>query len=171
MDCTGSEEWLIQANDMKRLVLYSAMVLLVIGCRDKPKVSREERNKAFNRALDFSEVAFFERDYPKAYLLVSKDCKATFEEFCGGIDKVHPKGFPTSIKAIEYEPVPGEEKIKIYLYGRNNDQKFYYQLVMQRMEKLDYKVLSLERSSHRYPTSKLRERLRTISPVIRYKKR
>ena len=171
MDCADGEERLIQANDMKRLVLYSAMVLLVIGCRGKTEVGREERNKAFDRALDFTEVAFFERDYPKAYLLVSKDCKATFEEFCGGIDKVHPKGFPTSIKAIEYESVPGEEKIKIYLYGRDDGQKFYYLLVMQQTEKMDYKVLSLQRSSHRYPTSKLRERLRTISPVIRYKKR
>ena len=156
---------------MKKLVLYSAMVLLVIGCRDKTKVGRDERNTAFDIALNFAEAAFFQRDYGKAYLLVSEDCNATFEEFSSGIEKIHPKGFPTAVRATEYEPVPGEEKIKIFLHGRGDDEEFYYRFVMQGTKERNYKVFSLERADGPYPPSELRERLKTILPVIRYKKR
>ena len=156
---------------MKNLVLYSAMVLLVIGCKGKTKVGRDERNMAFDRALDFAEVAFFQRDHVKAYLLVSEDCYATFEEFGSGIDKIHPKGFPTAVRATEYEPIPGEEKINIFLYGRGDDEEFYYRFVMEGTKERNYKVFSLACADSPYPPSELRERLKTILPVIRYKKR
>ena len=155
---------------MKKLVLYSAMVLLVIGCKPKTKaVGRDERNMAFNCALNFAEVAFFQQNYRKAYLLISEDCKKTFEEFCSGIDNLHPKGFPIAVRATEYEPIPGQEKINIFLYGKNSDEEFYYRLVMQGACETSYKVFFLERAPGPYPPSKLRERLITIVPVIRYK--
>jgi len=163
---------LLRINNMKQLILYSAMVLLVISCKPKTEViGREERNKAFDRALDFAEVAFFQQDYRKAYLLVSKDCNATFEEFSSSVDKVHPKGFPSLIRATEYEPIPGQEKINIFLYGRSGDEEFYYRIVMTGTKEKDYKVLSLNRANSPYPPSKLRQRLVTIVPVIRYKDR
>ena len=147
------------------------MALLVIGCKGKTKVGRDERNMAFDRALDFAEVVFFQRDYKKAYLLVSEDCKARFEEFSSGIEKLHPKGFPVTVRATEYEAVPGEEKIKIFLYGRSDDEEFYYRFVMEGTKEADYKVFSLGRADSPYPPSELRERLKTIYPVIRYKRR
>lgn len=172
MGIVNSESyWFIRANDIKKLVLYSAMLLLVVGCKGKREVGRDERNMAFDRALDFAEVAFFQRDYVKAYLLVSEDSKATFEEFSSGIDKMHPKGFPTAVRATEYEPVPGEEKINIFLHGKGDDEEFYYRFVMEGTKERNYKVFSLVRADGPYPPSELRERLRTILPVIRYKKR
>ncbi|MHC4571064.1 MAG: hypothetical protein ACYS0C_03160 [Planctomycetota bacterium] len=155
---------------MKKFIFYSAMVLMVIGCKPKTKVGRDERNMAFDRALDFAEVVFFQQNYKKAYLLISKDCEETFEEFCSGIDKLHPKGFPIAVRATEYEPIPGQEKINIFLYGGNGDEEFYYRLVMEGTCERSYKVFSLERAGGPYPPSELRERLITISPVIRYKK-
>jgi hypothetical protein len=161
--------WLIGVDTVKKLVFYLAIVLLISGCKYK-KIGRDARNTAFQRALDFSEFAFLERDYEKAYLLVSKDCNATFEEFSSGIDKIHPNGFPVSIKAGEYESITGEEKINIYLFGRNYNEKFYYRFVMQRTEEDDYRVLSLHRSNTRYPRSKHTQKLITIVPVVRYNK-
>jgi len=155
---------------MKKFVFYSAMVLMVIGCKPKAKVGRDERNMAFDRALDFAVFAFFQHNYRKAYLLISEDCEETFEEFCGGIDKLHPKGFPITVRATEYEPIRGQEKINIFLYGRNGNEEFYYRFVMKGTCETSYKICSLERAAGPYPPSKLRERLITIAPVIRYKK-
>ena len=163
--------WFVKADDMKKVVLYSAMVLLVVGCKGKTKVGRDERNMAFDRALDFAEAAFFQRDYKKAYLLVSEDCNATFEEFSSGIEKIHPKDFPVIVRATEYEAVPGEEKIKIFLHGKGDDEEFYYRFVMEGTKEANYKVFSLVRADGPYPPSELRERLKTIFPVIRYKRK
>jgi hypothetical protein len=157
---------------MKKFVLYSAIVLLVIGCKPKTKVGRDERNMAFDGALDFAEVAFFQQNYRKAYLLVSEDCEKTFEEFSSSIDKLHPRGFPTAVRAMEYEPIPGQGKFDIFLNGRNYaGEEFYYRLVMQGTCETNYKVFFLERSAGPYPPSKLRQRLITIAPVIRHKQR
>jgi hypothetical protein len=155
---------------MKNLILCMSIVLLVIGCKPKTKVvDRDERNMAFDAALDFTEAALLQHNYQKAYLHVSKNNGMTFEEFGSSIDRIHSKGFPVSIAAGEYEPVPGQEKINIFLYGRNGDESFYYLVVMDGTKKTSYRVFSLQRSDGPYPPNELRQRLRTILPVMRYK--
>lgn len=145
---------------MKKLVLYSLMLLSILGCKPKIRIIHHDEDMAADRALEFAEVGFVQQDYTKAYFLLAENGKMPFQKFSNVIGQIHPNGFPTAIKAIEYEPMPGQEAMNIFLYGEDSGEKFYYRVVMQGTKEADYKVFAFYRGNGPYPPSKLRQPLK-----------
>ena len=56
--------------------------------------------------------------------------------------RLHPRGFPTTVTAKEYQPMPGENALWIYLNGQNPEM--HYRLTMEATASGDYKVLTID---------------------------
>lgn len=67
---------------------------------------------------------------------------------------MHPKTFPSRVSATEYEPMPGQKSMLIYLQGSGSGEEFYYRLVMAGDASSGYRVSGLYRGSQPYPPSK-----------------
>jgi hypothetical protein len=64
------------------------------------------------------------------------------------------------LMATDFEPMPGQTAMSIYLTGKNDNEDFYYRLVMQGTTQTGYTVSGFYRGSTAYPASKLRQTLR-----------
>jgi len=57
---------------------------------------------------------------------------------------MHSRGYPTKVTAKEFQPMPGENAIWIYLVGQNSEDQFGYRLTMESDDHGDYKVLTFD---------------------------
>jgi hypothetical protein len=73
-----------------------------------------------------------EQNYHAAYMMAREQDRATLseEQFVAILKQTHPTGFPVSVVATEYQPVPGQPAIEIFLQGRNEKEAFYYRVPM-----------------------------------------
>jgi hypothetical protein len=106
-------------------------------------------------------AALIERDFQKAYGWFGDSGKtvASLDQFTDALKRSHPAAFPLSVNAIEYEPIPGQRGMNIYLYGENGDVKFYYRFAMEGVKETGYKVAGFWRHDGPYPASSQRRRL------------
>ena len=127
------------------------LLVLFVGCAES--VTHDEA-QAGKRAVEFAQVAFVKHDVEKGYLLLSDSAKryVSVEKFKETLSRLHPRAFPTSVTATEYEPMPGEKAIYIYLIGENSGERFYYRLTMEGTAATDYRVSRLTRGDGPYPT-------------------
>ena len=118
-------------------------------------------SSAAKKAEEFAQVAFVKQDVENGYGLLADGTKryVSREQFKAVLSKLHPKGFPKTVTALEYEPMPGEKAIFIFLTGENSGEHFYYRLTMEGTATTDYKVLRLDRASQPYPSSSDKKRL------------
>jgi hypothetical protein len=91
-------------------------------------------------------VALIDKNFEKAYELLAAGGKRhiSLEKFKETITRLHPRGFPTKVTAMEFQPMPGEKAIWIYLVGQNPEEQFYYRLTMDGTASGDYKVLTID---------------------------
>jgi hypothetical protein len=68
--------------------------------------------------------------------------------------------YPISLTAEEFEPMPGQKGMNIFLYGENESEKFFYRLTMEGTTGMGYEVSGIYRGSGPYPPSKSRQRLK-----------
>jgi hypothetical protein len=117
---------------------------------------------AGREAQRFAEVAFLGRDFDKAYESLSESGRqfGSAEQFKEFIIKKHPTAFPSFVNTTDYEPVPGQSKINVYLYGENGTEKFYYRMIMEGSQDSGYKVLGFDRKDSPYPQTNLRNPLK-----------
>ena len=54
------------------------------------------------------------------------------------------EGKPTRVTAKEFQPMPGENALWIYLSGKNGEDQFSYRLTMEATGAGDYKVLTID---------------------------
>ena len=129
-----------------------AFIVGLMGCAES--INHDEV-LAGRRAVEFAQVAFVKHDVEDGYALLSDSTKrhVSFEKFKEVLSRLHPKAFPTSVTASEYEPMLGEKAIYIYLVGENSGERFYYRLTMEGAAATGYRVLSLDRGSAPYPPS------------------
>ena len=120
-----------------------------MGCAGSIK---HDETLAGKRAVQFAEIAFVKHDLRRGYALLSDNTKrhVPFEKFAELVTKLHPRGFPATVQATEYEPMPGENAIYIYLTGENSRGQFDYMLTMEGTASTDYRVLKLDRGSGLY---------------------
>lgn len=116
---------------------------------------------AAKKAEEFAQIAFVEHDAENGYGLLADGTKryVSREQFGAVLSKLHPKGFPKTVTALEYEPMPGEKAIFIFLTGENSAEHFYYRLTMEGTATTGYKVLRLDRASQPYAASSDKKRL------------
>lgn len=123
---------------------------------------------AARRAVEFAEAAFVRQDIENSYRMLANAAKryVSAEDLRSTVSKLHPKGYPTRIEAIEYQPIPTErELIYVFLVGeRLGAKSYYYRLTMEGRSESDYKVLVVKREYRPYPTSPLRKPVPIKSP-------
>ena len=138
-------------------------VIGLIGCVEKVK---HDDDLAGKRAVEFAQVAFVKQDVEKGYLLLSASAKryVPLEKFRETLSRLYPGAHPTTVTAIEYEPMPGEKAIYIYLTGENAGERFDYTLTMEGTAATDYKVSKIARGHGSYLPS-TSEKKRFSKPI------
>jgi hypothetical protein len=110
---------------------------------------------ARNRAVEFAQLSFVHQNFDQGYTLLSDAAKRYVprEKFKETISRLHPRAKPTSVRAVDYEPMAGEKALYIYLVGENAGERFYYMLTMEGSAASGYKVSSMARGDGPYPSS------------------
>lgn len=119
---------------------------------------------AAKRAVEFARVAFIRQDPEAAYALLSNSTKryVPLEKFKETISRLHPNGRPSKIEAVEYEPMPGEKAMYIYLLGRDSGEQFEYTITLEGTAATDYRVSKFTRGARSYmPSSSERKKFAT----------
>ena len=116
-------------------------VLWLTSCA---KSSKQDENLAAQRAIEFAQIVLVNKDFDQGYGLLSDGGKRhiSLAKFKETMIRLHPGGFPTSVTAKEYQPMPGENALWIYLDGENPE--VHYRLTMEATASGDYKVLTLD---------------------------
>jgi hypothetical protein len=142
-----------------KVITASFLVLsTLVACSPVPTLLNHSPSMAREQAQRFAELAFVERDFGKAYELLSESGKSrgSTEQFREFIVKKHPSVFPLFVNTTDYEPIPGQNKMSIYVYGENGSDRFYYQLIMVGVQETGYKVAGFDRADAPSPQSNLR---------------
>jgi hypothetical protein len=124
---------------MRRLLVPLMLLLSVAGCSEKIK---HDETLAGTQAVEFARMAIVQQDFERSYQLLSDAAKryVPLDKFKQALIRMHPNNHPIKIKATEYEPMPGEKAIYIYLVGDNSGEAFYYTLTMEGTAATGYKV-------------------------------
>jgi hypothetical protein len=103
---------------------------------------------AGKKAEEFAQITFVQGNLDSGYAFLADGTKryVSLAQFKEVVSKLHPNAFPKTVTASEYEPMPGEKAIYIFLTGENAGAKFYYRLTMEGTATTDYKVLRFDRS-------------------------
>ena len=103
----------------------------------------------FERAEEFARLVFVEQNLEKGYAMLADGTKryVSIGQFKEVIAKLHPNGYPRTVRATEHEPMKGEKAIYIYLVGDNSGHYFNYRLTMEGTAATDYRVLRFDRTN------------------------
>jgi hypothetical protein len=101
------------------------------------------------KAEEFARIAFVERDFDRSYELLAVGTRryVSLEKHREVIGRLHPRGYPRAVKAGEFEPMPGEKAIYVFVTGENGGERFYYRLTMEGSASTPYRVLQFDRSN------------------------
>jgi membrane-bound lytic murein transglycosylase B len=113
------------------------------------KVLHHLPSKAGTAAEEFAQVAFIENDTAAAYSLTADEFQAEFSQaqFGAAVRQMHTNGRPITVSAEEYESIPGQAAMHIFLVGQSDDEEFYYQMLMYGTSSKGYKVAGIFRSN------------------------
>lgn len=127
----------------KRVASYSLAVMLLASCTESVK---HDENLAGRRAIEFAKAVLVDKNFDKGYELLADGGKRHVprDKFQETITRFHPSGFPTRVTAKEFQAMPGEPAIWIYLFGQNAEDQFQYRVTMEATGKGDYKVLTVD---------------------------
>jgi len=120
-----------------------ALALITHGCAD---VVKHDEKLAGKRAIEFAQAVLINNNFAKGYELLADGGKRHIpaEKFIESMKRLHPRGFPTRVTAKEYQPMPGENAMWIYLVGQNSEDQFQYRVIMEATGNGDYKVLNID---------------------------
>jgi hypothetical protein len=123
--------------------LVVALAALGLGCAD---VVKHDEKLAGKRAIEFAQAVLINKNFAKGYELLADGGKRHIpeEKFIESMKRLHPRGFPTRVTAKEYQPMPGENAMWIYLVGQNSEDQFQYRIIMEATGNGDYKVLNID---------------------------
>jgi hypothetical protein len=125
------------------------------------RVIDHDQSVAAARAVEFAELAFVQGAAERSHALLADDAKKMTSVAALGdlLRRIHPKARPLSVRATEFEPVPGQKLMNIFLRGENGDELFFYRVTMSGTANTGYRVAGIYRGSGPYPESKLRRKL------------
>jgi hypothetical protein len=128
---------------IRRLLIIGLLVLALASCAGTVK---HDETLAGKRAIEFAQFALINKNFAKGYELLSDGGKRhlSLEKFKETLTRMHPRSFPTKVTAMEFQPMPGEKAIWIYLAGQNVEEQFQYRLTMEATDNGDYKVLTFD---------------------------
>ena len=116
-------------------------VMWFTGCAESIK---QDENLAAQRAIEFARIVLVNKDFDQGYELLADGGKRHISsaKFKETMIRLHPRGFPTTVTAKEYQVMPGENALWIYLNGQNPEM--HYRLTMEATPSGDYKVLTID---------------------------
>lgn len=125
-------------------------VALMTGCAASIK---HDQTLAAKRALEFARIALIDKNFDKAYEMLSDGGKrhVPSDKFKQSLASMHPRGYPSKLTAVEYEPMAGEKAIYIFLKGQNSEEQFGYRITLEGSADSDYRVLKVDQGSG-FPT-------------------
>ncbi len=143
-----------------RLLLIASALATTSACLRVNKFEHEPAMAAA-QAHDFAHIAFVERDLSTAYAMLSPDTKAkmSLDQFNQLVSSMHPAEYPSSIESTDYELMPGQKAMNIYVSGSSGNERFYYRLVMEGTKETRYTVGGLWRGNGPFPPSNMRRPL------------
>src|SRR6185312_6602552 len=117
-------------------------------------VISHDENVAAKAATEFAQTAFVARDYAKAHSLLATRSQSDIPigKLTDLIAKMHPKSYPSKVTATEYEPMPGQRGMNIYVKGDGDGEDFFYRLVMEGDAPSGYRVTGLFRGNGPNPS-------------------
>src|SRR5262245_6068329 len=130
--------------------------MLLLGCGSVAvNAWHHEPDIAAKSAVAFSQTAFVDGDADSAFRLLSPElAKTTSSSSVADVLRgMHPDGRPASVKAIEYEPLPGYRGMNILVLGHSDVGDFYYRLLMDGTAEAGYKVSGFWRGTGPYPSA------------------
>ena len=139
-----------------------AMALVVIATLAAcGRMINHDEHAAAREAEEFGRLAFVAKDFASAYqhLTAQARSSSSLAEVSTLIDQMHKDGYPESIRATQFEPMPGQASMLIFLIGENGSSKFYYRFALVGTASEGYHVGGLWRGSGPYPTSPTRRDL------------
>jgi hypothetical protein len=127
----------------RRLLIIGLLTLALASCAGTVK---HDETLAAKRAIEFAQFVFIDKNFAKGYELLSDGGKRhlSLEKFKETLTRMHPRSFPTKVTATEFQPMPGEKAIWIYLAGQNTEEQFQYRLTMEATDNADYRVLTFD---------------------------
>jgi hypothetical protein len=139
---------------------YFCLLVFAVGAMSCMETINHDESSVRKKAEEFARVAFVKQDVENGYALLADGTKryVSQEQFKAVLSKLHPKAFPKTVTALEYEPMPGEKAIYVFLTGENSGEHFYYRLTMEGTATTGYKVLRFDRAGQSYPSSNERKR-------------
>jgi hypothetical protein len=137
-------------RNLPRTVLLG---LVIFAC--SAQIIHHDENAAAQGAQDFSRLAFVQRDYDAAYKLASSELRGslTGQTFEATVQGMHPNTSPLLVDAREFEPIPGQRAMYIYIEGTNAGETFHYRLLMLGDASAGYSIGGFWRSVDAYPPS------------------
>lgn len=135
--------------------IISAVLSMGIACLYYIKHSPE---LAIETARKFSEVVFVKHDYSFGLKFASERRDADFTEAAlkQMVEKMHPVGdYPTLVRALGYEFIPGNRDAKVYLEGLDGTNRSYYSIELEGDASTGYFVTGLYRRSNMFEVSGL----------------
>jgi hypothetical protein len=139
--------------------LYSFILAMsLLGCIESID---HDAAVAGKKAEEFAQIVFVKQDVENGYALLADGTRryVSREQFKDVLAKLHPRAYPKDVTASEYEPMPGERAIYIFLIGDNSGERFYYRLTLEGTATTPYRVLRLDRAREPYPPSSEKKRL------------
>lgn len=145
-----SEGPLIKPRSVK--IFLAVIVCILVAYFGVNVISHDQRSAAA-MAEHFAEAAFVKNDAASASVDLSAEMQRALPagELTSEISKMHPAGRPTEVAAIEYEPLPGQKAMNIYLKGSGGNEAYFYRLLMVGTKDQGYKVGGFWRGNGPYP--------------------
>jgi hypothetical protein len=139
--------------------LYS--LILAVGLMGCIESVDHDPAMAGKKAEEFAQIVFVKQDIENGYPLLSDATRryVSREQFKAVLAKLHPRAYPKNVTASEYEPMPGEKAIYVFLMGENSGERFYYRLTLEGTATTPYRILRLDRSTEPYPSSSDKKKL------------
>ena len=125
------------------------------------RVLRHDQSVAAAEAEEFLVIAVVKQDIATAYRMLRDETRQAVSEtaFADIVKQQHPTGYPIAVRATEYEPVPGQAAIQIFLVGERDSERFYYRVPLVGTVDAGYVVDGFYRGNGPYPPSTLRQAL------------
>ncbi|HET9549286.1 MAG TPA: hypothetical protein VFQ03_03870 [Candidatus Binatia bacterium] len=104
---------------------------------------------AAKRAIEFARVVLINKNLERGYELLSDGGKrhVPLDKFKQTILAMNARGYPSRVTATDYEPMPGEQAIYIFLRGQNGDEQIQYRITLEGTAATGYRVLKLDQGA------------------------
>jgi hypothetical protein len=128
---------------------YGWLWLLAVWTISCAKPIQHDENIAAKRAVEFARVVLIDKNLEKGYELLSDGGKrhVPLDKFKQTILSMNARGYPSRVTATDYEPMPGEQAIYIFLRGQNGDEQIQYRITLQGTAATGYRVLKLDQGA------------------------